>query len=824
MGGAGWPKRTPAPDLNSTLAGLKTSGSDGIDAVIKALTMGPKDAASPASTIGRVGGLLIYATILRMRWGILLLLMAGLTPAQETWPYLTYIGGSGDDDVRWMASDGQGNTFVAGVTLSIGPPFTDAAPDRASNPLVYVMKLDAAGQPVFSKILGTGFAVGAVAADQAGNVVVGGVIQAAPGFATSGAYQEQAPGFQAFLAKFSPTGEKLFATYFGGALGTVQVNSIGVDAEGRPVFCGSGSERAIPLTSGSLFRPVAQRSAGYCAQLSADGSQLLFSTLLGNTSEPILPRSLAFDANGDLLIAGSTGATDFPVVNAAPFTDQRRTLFGPTEGGSRGLGGAEFGTVVSIQRVGQEVFVGTRDSSSNWVSADRGVTWRRIPGPWSGALVAHPLNTRMLCTTTSASQLVCSSDGGANWQVRLSSGAAGVVADERVEGAFFVTKNRDGSTPDYVALGGAAPRFGAPGPVAWLEVDRAANRVWAVVLGRSSLFVSEDRGATFRPVAENIARVAAAWSRPQRVYGVRGAYFPDRQSLVIKSDDGGVTWSDTALEAPFSRVQQLVVDPADPDAVYVVQGNGAFVSSDGGSTWQVWMPPGLGNLAVSALHIDSENQVWIGTLATGNAFVMKIGLAAPEMKWSRLMGGTGGGGFTGMRVDRNGRSYLTGFSWGFDLPATGDDLGPRRQLAPGFAAVMDANGGFESLRYLGVTGVGLGLAPDGSVHLAATANPSNVWEGTMPVRGVYGGGASDAIWMTLAPDLSRFLQATWLGGAGADQAFNVDLGSDGRIRVAGNTTSVNLPVSGNAMQSKFAQGDAMSFQADGFLAISGIPF
>jgi photosystem II stability/assembly factor-like uncharacterized protein len=758
-----------------------------------------------------------------MRTGVLLLLLAGLTRAQETWPYLTYIGGRGEDNVRWMTSDGQGNTFIAGITLSIGPPFSDAAPDRTFASQMYLMKLDGAGQVVFSKILGTGFSVGAVAADQAGNVFVGGVIQAAAGFATPGAYQEQGPGFQPFVAKFSPSGEKLFATYFSAGLGTPQVNALGVDADGRPIFCGSGPENAIPLTSGSLFRPVAQRSTGYCAQLSADGSQLLFSTLLGNTNEPILPRSLAFDANGDLLVAGSTGATDFPVVNTDPFTDQRRTLFGPTERGSGAMGGAAFGSIVSIQRVGQEVFAGTRESG-NWVSGDRGATWRRIPGPWSGALVAHPLDTRMLCTTTGATQLLCSSDGGANWQLRVGSGAAGVVADPRVAGGFFVMTRQWGSTPDYIALGGTAPRFNAPGPIAWMEVDRAANRVWAVVLGRPDLFVSEDGGATFRPVAENILRVAAAESRPERVYGVRAFYSPGRQSVVIRSDDGGATWNDMALEIPFSVVQQLVVDPADPDVVYVVQGNGAFVSTDGGSTWQVWMPPGLGNLAVSALHFDSENQVWIGTVATGNGFVMKLSLAAPEIKWSRLIGGTGGGGFNGIRVDGNGRSYLMGFSLGFDLPTTGDDLGPRRQHAPGFAAVLDANGDVESLRYLGVMGVGLGLAPDGSVHLAATANPSNLWEEAIPVRGAYGGGASDAIWMTLAPDLSGFLQATWLGGAGSDQAFAVDWGIDGRIRVAGSTTSRNLPVSGDAWQSQFAQGDAMSFQADGFLAISGIPF
>jgi len=271
------------------------------------------------------------------------------------------------------------------------------------------MKIDAGGQLVYSKVLGFG-TVWAMAADGAGNVFVSGVVDEAPGFTTPGAYQMDAPGFQAFLAKFSPTGEKLFGTYFGGPRGEVQLYSLAVDADGKPVFCGSGVESSIPLTAGSLFRPAAQRFAGFCAQMSEDGSQLLFSTLLGKTNDTTIPRGLAFDANGELLIAGSTAATDFPIVNSAPFTDTRRTLVGPMGGSSRALGGSEFGTIVSIQRIGQEVFVGTRDSG-NWVSSDRGDTWRRLPGPWFGALVAHPLNTRFLCTT-SATQLFCSTDGG----------------------------------------------------------------------------------------------------------------------------------------------------------------------------------------------------------------------------------------------------------------------------------------------------------------------------------------------------------------------------------------------------------------------------
>jgi hypothetical protein len=48
------------------------------------------------------------------------------------------------------------------------------------------------------------------------------------------------------------------------------------------------------------------------------------------------------------------------------------------------------------------------------------------------------------------------------------------------------------------------------------------------------------------------------------------------------------------------------------------------------------------------------------------------------------------------------------------------------------------------------------------------------------------------------------------------------LGSDGLIRVVGSSSSLNLPVSANALQGKFAQGEIAGFGRDGFLAITPI--
>lgn len=757
--------------------------------------------------------------MLSMRCSFLIILLAGLAQAQQNSPYLTYIGGPGDDDVRLVTSDEAGNTFIAGHTNSLGVPFSDELQGYTSVPRIYVMKIDSAGKQVFSRVLGYGL-VGGLAADAEGNVFVGGRIQASPDFATPGAFQDSASSTQAFLAKYSREGEKMFATYFG-TRGAAQLQALAVDSDGRPVFCGSTTENAVPLTPSSLFQPQAQRPTAYCARMSQDGSKLLFSTLLGSTSANVTPRGIRLDSKGDLLIFGTTLAADFPLVKAIQTIDKRRTLYGPREGSYRSLGGPQFGTVASIGKVGEDVFVGTADSGI-WFSPDNGENWKKVPGFWSGVLAVSPLNSRFLCVVTQATQVACSSDHGANWEQKIFSGASGVIADPWVEGGFFVTTNRQSGVPQYLALGSSKTEVNFAEQLGWLGTDRSGDRVWAVPSQSSpALYLSIDRGSTFKKLADNISMVAAAPREPQRLYAARASWFPFKDSLVIVSDDGGVSWRNTALDAPFNRVQQLVVDSMNPQVVYVVQGSSAFVSTDSGASWQPLTPPGLDNLALNTMHIDDQGGAWIGTVGASNGFLMKLNLENPEIQWSTIFGGAGGGAFTAACFDKAGRILLSGFSSAFDLPSTGEELGPR-QISAGFAAVIEAEEKITELRFLGIIPAGMEVGPDGAIHIVATANPSNLSETSVPQRGRYGGGPYDAAWLTISPDLSRILQATWLGGSDIERGFALNLGSDGLVRVVGSSSSLNLPVSANALQGKFAQGESTRFGGDGFLAITPI--
>jgi hypothetical protein len=107
--------------------------------------------------------------------GVLILLLAAALSAQENWPYVTYIGGSGDDTVSLVTSDESGNTFLAGRTSSVGPPFSNEPPGFRSGSEVFLMKADPRGRMVFLNVLGSGFP-GALAVDKEGSVFIAGQI------------------------------------------------------------------------------------------------------------------------------------------------------------------------------------------------------------------------------------------------------------------------------------------------------------------------------------------------------------------------------------------------------------------------------------------------------------------------------------------------------------------------------------------------------------------------------------------------------------------------------------------------------------------------
>ena len=137
--------------------------------------------------------------------------------------------------------------------------------------------------------------VARVAADSAGNTYLAGS-------RTVGALSE------AVVMKLDPTGKIVLFTILSGK-GSDAATSLAVDAVGNIYVAGSTSSPDFPLHNPFQSTP----GPGFIVKLSADGSQLLYSTYF-----PEVIKALAVDAAGNVYVAGTTYLTSFPVTPGLP--------------------------------------------------------------------------------------------------------------------------------------------------------------------------------------------------------------------------------------------------------------------------------------------------------------------------------------------------------------------------------------------------------------------------------------------------------------------------------------------------------------------------
>jgi uncharacterized protein (TIGR03437 family) len=151
----------------------------------------------------------------------------------------------------------------------------------------------------------------AVAVDPTGNVIVAGYTtsQTLPG--TAKAFQPtKATGFpdnrDVFIAKFDPLGQTLlWATFLGGA-GDDITTAVAVDSAGSIHIIGTTTSSNFPVTSGAYLRsPVSSSGViGFASKISADGTSLLYSTLL-----PGGPNAVSLNNAGEAYLVGAFAAT-----------------------------------------------------------------------------------------------------------------------------------------------------------------------------------------------------------------------------------------------------------------------------------------------------------------------------------------------------------------------------------------------------------------------------------------------------------------------------------------------------------------------------------
>ncbi len=107
----------------------------------------------------------------------------------------------------------------------------------------------------------------------------------------------------------------IFSTYL--STDSSDANGIATDANGNSYVTGYGIF-GYPVTNGAFSGcPGCVTTVTFISKLSADGTSLIYSTVLGGNSFA-QPTGIAVDANGDAIVSGWTAATNFPTQSGQP--------------------------------------------------------------------------------------------------------------------------------------------------------------------------------------------------------------------------------------------------------------------------------------------------------------------------------------------------------------------------------------------------------------------------------------------------------------------------------------------------------------------------
>jgi hypothetical protein len=157
------------------------------------------------------------------------------------------------------------------------------------------------------------------AVDPAGNVF----ITAYPGIKTLATLQfSPGGGSDISVAKFSPDGQTLLFSIYFGSSGLDYPRGIATDPAGNVYVMGWPGGADFPIVNAVQ----STQSQLFVSKISADGSQLLYSTFYGGTGGGFGIDAIAVDPLGQAVVVAQTQSTDWPLVNAYQSVNTAGTL------------------------------------------------------------------------------------------------------------------------------------------------------------------------------------------------------------------------------------------------------------------------------------------------------------------------------------------------------------------------------------------------------------------------------------------------------------------------------------------------------------------
>jgi hypothetical protein len=219
---------------------------------------------------------------------------------QRLWA--TYYGGTSNDQAHGVVVNQQdGSVYLSGSTSSWNGIATPGAHQTApsGNPCGFLVKFSSSGSRLWGTYVGA--PSGPVSPrsisinNNTGSVYISGNVGFCNGFATSGAFQSShAGGMDTFIVKFSSSGQRLWATCFGGSADDFGY-SIAIDNSTRSIYLAGETNSNTGITTQNGHQPtkgiVPSPFLVKFAEIYADLSAVPSCMTLGQSINVLIPSS-----------------------------------------------------------------------------------------------------------------------------------------------------------------------------------------------------------------------------------------------------------------------------------------------------------------------------------------------------------------------------------------------------------------------------------------------------------------------------------------------------------------------------------------------------
>lgn len=179
----------------------------------------------------------------------------------------------------------------------------------------YLVKLTTAGNIIYSTLFDAGIAD--VVLDAADNATFGGSVNTGLP-TTPGVFQPApSGGLEGYVAKINPAGNAVvLATYLGGGAQSDFVRGVKLDTDENIYVAGQTQNIGFPTTAGVFDQTFNGQEDGFVTKFNPNASSLIFSTFLGGQVKD-QPKALGLTTGNDIFVTGeTTSGTSFPLRNS----------------------------------------------------------------------------------------------------------------------------------------------------------------------------------------------------------------------------------------------------------------------------------------------------------------------------------------------------------------------------------------------------------------------------------------------------------------------------------------------------------------------------